>query len=436
MKRRASPGLILTVCCVAYTCANFGRYNLSIASPLLESLGLADTAGIGLLGGIFFFVYAIGRLVNGIIGDRVRPRRLMAAGFLVSGLANCFFGFLPPFWLMTVLWGMNGFFQAMTWGPTLTMVSDRCGDGTRGRRAAMILSASVGLGNLGGVAGALLAAGLGGGAVCFVPGAVLLVVTAAAWLLLPDGRPIDNRSPELPSDVTRAKAVEARIGETKETFRRTPAACGETVPPDGAAQRRRELRLLWIPAAVDGVIKENLTLWLPLFFLQCYGLDLTGAALYLFLVPLATFAGRLLFPALYRICRSDERLAAGFCYALCLLSLIPFLCGPLPVWLAAVLMAVIAVTTSMVNAAYMSFYPLRFRGEHRVSAVAGQLDFVIYVGSGLGSLVFGALIGTAGFSAMLGVWMGLCAAALAVHLRMERRVRRTAKRTCGGGVRG
>lgn len=59
------------LCYAAYTAIYLARLNLSMASPVLKSDGTLTAAQIGLLGGIFSAVYAVGRLMNGARCDHV-----------------------------------------------------------------------------------------------------------------------------------------------------------------------------------------------------------------------------------------------------------------------------------------------------------------------------------------------------------------------------
>ena len=92
----ARQRLTLSLCAMAYAIIYTGRQNLSIASPLMQADGITDSAGIGIMGSAFFFVYAIGRLLNGYIGDRVNARVMLMVGMGAAGVANLAVGFMPP----------------------------------------------------------------------------------------------------------------------------------------------------------------------------------------------------------------------------------------------------------------------------------------------------------------------------------------------------
>ena len=62
----------------------------------MKSQNIFTSAQIGLLGSVFFVVYALGRLVNGVLSEHFHARNMIAAGLLLGAAANIIFGFLPP----------------------------------------------------------------------------------------------------------------------------------------------------------------------------------------------------------------------------------------------------------------------------------------------------------------------------------------------------
>jgi OPA family sugar phosphate sensor protein UhpC-like MFS transporter len=88
------------------------RLSFSVAKKSMVDAGVFDTAQIGIIGSALFFAYAIGKLTNGILADRVNVRRFMATGLLISAVINFCLGFTDVFWLFLVLWGFNGWFQS------------------------------------------------------------------------------------------------------------------------------------------------------------------------------------------------------------------------------------------------------------------------------------------------------------------------------------
>jgi OPA family sugar phosphate sensor protein UhpC-like MFS transporter len=89
------------------------RLSLNVIKKPLIDAGLFDPAQLGMIGSALFFTYAGGRLLNGVLVDHANLKRFMALGLLASALINGLLGSLPAFWIFLLLWGANGFFQAM-----------------------------------------------------------------------------------------------------------------------------------------------------------------------------------------------------------------------------------------------------------------------------------------------------------------------------------
>ncbi len=83
-----------------------------IKKPIIDE-GLFTESQLGIIGSALFFSYAAGKLVNGFIADHINIRRFMATGLLVSSLVNLILGSQSLFIIFLVLWGINGWFQAI-----------------------------------------------------------------------------------------------------------------------------------------------------------------------------------------------------------------------------------------------------------------------------------------------------------------------------------
>jgi len=89
------------------------RLSFSLTKNSMTEEGIFTTSEIGYIGSALFFTYAIGKLVNGIIADRVNVRYLMSIGLFASSCINLMLGFSEGFFAFAVLWGLNGWFQSM-----------------------------------------------------------------------------------------------------------------------------------------------------------------------------------------------------------------------------------------------------------------------------------------------------------------------------------
>jgi sugar phosphate permease len=110
---------------VTYASFYLCRVNISIALPeIAEEFSLTKT-NIGLVLSSLFLLYAIGQFINGQLGDKLNSRPIIALGLLSSAMLNIIFGFSGGvLGLMIVIWGLNGYFQSMGWGPTVKAMAN------------------------------------------------------------------------------------------------------------------------------------------------------------------------------------------------------------------------------------------------------------------------------------------------------------------------
>ena len=92
------------------------RVNISIALPkIMQEFGFTKT-NMGMVMTSLFALYAIGQFINGQLGDRLNSRKIITIGLLVSAVLNLIFGFMGRLLsVMIIIWGLNGYFQAMEW---------------------------------------------------------------------------------------------------------------------------------------------------------------------------------------------------------------------------------------------------------------------------------------------------------------------------------
>ena len=110
---------------VAYTLYYVCRMTLGVVKQPLIDGGFLTAGQLGIIGSAFYFVYAVGKFVNGFIADYCNIRRFMAVGIGISALVNLLLGLLgllngplgfgSVLLLITfsVLWGVNGWVQSM-----------------------------------------------------------------------------------------------------------------------------------------------------------------------------------------------------------------------------------------------------------------------------------------------------------------------------------
>jgi len=119
------------VCFFAYLAVYCARNVLGVVTPAMQAQGFGKDA-IGVASSIFFYTYAVGQLINGAIGDRIKAKYMMCFGLALAGISNFAFsrivllngnyGEIPLG--AYIAYGATGFFLSMIYGPMTKVVSE------------------------------------------------------------------------------------------------------------------------------------------------------------------------------------------------------------------------------------------------------------------------------------------------------------------------
>jgi len=399
---------IFAIAWITYAGYYLGRVNLAVAIPALGGEFGWSKAALGLLGSAFYWVYAAGQLVNGHLGDRLSARRFVALGLAASGVLNLLFGWSSAFALLLALWALNGWAQSTGWGPIMKTLSRWFTPAQRGRLTAFFSPCYVAGHALSwALAGALIARS-GWRTVFWVPG-VLLLVLALAWYVLARDAPADREStPGLPP---------------------SRPASSQTRTRGSLLARTRVLltdpRLVWAVSICffSGMIKDGLTLWGPTYLMERQGLGLSSAALTGTLIPVAGVAGAFVAGGLLHRygARGETPVVAAMAGLIAAAVLGLYALGESRLGLAMGMLAVMAFGGHGMNALLLASLPLSLGPEGEVSSAAGTLDFVSYVGGGLGAALVGWLQDAVGWVAVYAWWAAVALAITAIAVGHARR---------------
>jgi phosphoglycerate transporter family protein len=114
---------ILLASTVGYALFYFVRKNLPVAMPVMaRQLGISKT-DLGLFLTLHGVIYGVSKFANGFLGDRANARTFMAAGLLLSALANVIFGSSSLVIVFGIVWMLNGWFQGMGFPPCARLLT-------------------------------------------------------------------------------------------------------------------------------------------------------------------------------------------------------------------------------------------------------------------------------------------------------------------------
>ncbi len=386
---------VFALCWMSYLTAYLCRVNFSVAMGAMSGeLGLSADR-LGMVGAVFFSVYAAGQLVNGFLGDRVRP-----AGFLLfslSGMALCNLavGLWKSFPGILIFWGLNGYFQSIVWSVIIRILAGAVPP-CRRAAASTFISTSIAGGYF--VSWSLLGQWLDGHgyALYFLIPTAPALFMAAAWFAVSRKAGVDARP-------------EGRIPQrsVKDTVRFI---------------RREKLYLVCAVCVLHGLIKEGIAFWFPSLIHDILVLPDASPVLALAVIPAANLAGMFLSRRLLQKSRLSTPAILAGTFALMALA-----CAA--VWqtgggaLSIGLIAMVSCLSYALNTIIMAFLPMQYAGENMVASLTGIFDCASYAGAAVSAYALGRQITSGGLSFTAAVWMaaGLLAAGASLVLLCKTR---------------
>lgn len=378
-KKLPPPILVFIICYIVYTSVYIARLNFSSVASALEEMGAIDKMGIGIAGSVFFTIFSFGRLINGYLGDTVKPKFFISLGLILICISNAIIGFMPPSIFIIALWGVNSFGQSMIWGAILKVMTDTFSE-EKAKKAASYLVTSTAAGNvIGIVAAPYLAEKFGIGYAFLIPGLFSGILAIPVLLFINSGNA--------------CKKDEQNFGIV-------------------SVLKDKSIYSVIAPIMMHGAIKDNINVWMAVYFADKFGIDLKSIALFIFAVPITGLIGRLsYYPLLHRM-NNNEHTVAAVAFGVIAVFSAPLFFNGTNAAVAVVCLSVISAAVMIINTSYLSIFPIRFSSAGTVSSISGIMDFFTYLGAGIGSLCYGSIIKRIGYGGMYGSWVVMASVSL------------------------
>ena len=413
---------LFLLCWSAYFTSYIGRLNYSSAMTAMIQEEILTKSQAGFISMVYFFAYGIGQLCNGLLGDHMHPGKMIFTGLSAAALMNLLMGLTEQFFVMVVIWGINGYAQAMIWPPIIRIFAEMLEKERRLKYCIDIVSSQV----VGTLASYLIAAGvmwLFGWKAVFAAAAVCLAVMAAVWLVgfgriergggentekTDDGKPDDEKSDNEKRD---GKISKTPNGEKKD---------GEA----GLSQLLLRCGLLAVifPVVIHGMLKDGVTTWVPTYITETFLISPSFSILVTTVLPVLNLTGAYAAKYVYRRCGEHEVRAVSLFFAAATATLCGLWVGKgVSLILTVLLFAVTTASMMAANTLFVNMLPLRFEGLGRVSTVSGFLNSMAYLGTAVSTFTIGVMVEKMGWNVTIGSWVVLTAAALACCLVFKKK---------------
>lgn len=393
---------------MTYASYYLGRVNFSMALPgITEEFGYSK-AQLGMVGTAFFWAYALGQFVNGQLGDRFGARRVVALGLLASALVNALMGFSPGLGLFLVIWGLNGYFQATGWAPSVKTLANWFSQEQRGKISGLFGSCY----QVGNAAGWLLAgylvANYGWRSAFWVP-AAFLVVSVVHWYTRVQNSPESIGLPTL--EEYEGHGEHATTEDVQQAVRRPITSKEEFLGWRYTLKQTLGNGRVWVVAwaffFVD-IVRYGFLLWAPTYLFEAQGAAIDKAAYTAVAMPMAGGLGAF-FSGWITDRFFQSRRAPVITINLFLLGLFAWVyrfAVPPGAWaLSFVVMALIGFTTYGAHVVMVATVPMDYGTRKAAGSATGFIDGFGYMGAGLVGVGTGWLVDRWGWNAGFYFWI-------------------------------
>ncbi len=366
-----------TLCSVSYLAVYFARNVLGAVTPQMIESGYS-TEYIGKVSSMYFIFYAVGQLINGVIGDRIKARYMISFGLLLAGVTNLTFSRMADYPTSAIfVYAMTGFFLSMIYGPMTKVVSENT-DPIYATRCSLGYTFASFFGSpLAGVAAAVLT-----WQSVFTASSITLFVMAVICFLF---------------FLLFEKKGIVRYGLYK-----------RKKEEGGSIQVLIEHRIIKFSliSILTGVVRTTVVFWLPTYISQYLGFSAeTSAAIFTmatFIISWTTFIAVFVYERLHH--NMDVTILLMFSLATVFFLAVYLVKQPL----FNIIFLVLAVMASNSSATMLwSRYCPSLRDTGMVSGATGFLDFLSYMAAAASSTLFANAVTTIGWKNLILVWMGL-----------------------------
>lgn len=384
--------LIGGMCSISYLAVYLARNILGTVSPQMIEGGFFTTEQIGTLSSIYFVTYAVGQLINGAIGDKIKAKYMISFGLVLAGVCNFLFANLSGNIMMEyAAYGLTGFFLSMIYGPMTKVVAENTEPIYATRCSLGYTFASFFGSPLAGVLAALFA----WQSVFLSSSAVLLVMGFICFTVF--------------------TAFEKRgLIEYNKYQKKDQKGGGIQV-----LIKHQIIKYTFI-SIITGVIRTTVVFWLPTYLSQYLGFTSETAALIFtmatFIISLAPFVAIFMFEKLdYNM---ELTILISFAVASICFMLV-YICHQ-PIY--NIIFLILAIFSSGCAASIMwSRYCPSLRDTGMVSSATGFLDFVSYMAASISSTVFANAVSTVGWGNLILIWFVLMVIGIFVAFPFKQR---------------
>ncbi|MBQ8342253.1 MAG: MFS transporter [Clostridia bacterium] len=390
---------------MVYFASYLMRKNFSVMLAAIVAAGY-DEVKLGVVGTALTISYGAGQIVNGILGDKIKPQYMLTCGLLLAAGCNFVMSFCTGYVLMAVVWFVNGFAHAMLWPPIVRLMAMYMNDTEYGYAAVRISAASSIATIVLYVLSPLLLKVLEWNRVIMCISFAGIVISVA-WILL-NPRLFKKDENILPPVQT---ATEAASAPAVEKPKNVPLPAMVWLP----------IVLIFIGIVLQGALRDGVGDWMPTFMADAFELDPESAIITGVVPAVFSILSFTCFDLLHRKLLKNEVTCAGAIFvgsvvlSLILLVVNSFVSsGWFSGIVCALLIGLLVACMHGINLMLITVVPKRFIKSGKVSTFSGLLNAATYVGAAIALPLFPWLKSNFSWGVTIAAWAIISALGAAV----------------------
>ncbi len=365
------------ICSISYLGVYISRNILSATSPELMEQAIFNEKHLGLLSMMFFLCYAIGQLINGIIGEKVKAGFMISFGQIIAGLCNiAFVLFLNPA-LNVIIYALWGFALSMIYAPMTKVVSEN----TSTKLASLCCLSFTFASLFGSPLAGIIALIFNWEYSFFVSGGILIFMgifcLIVFWIFEKKGIVKYNRF----------KKAAKEKGSLKVLY------------------ENRIIRFSVI-AILTGVVRTSVVFWIPTYTNQYLGFSSDVSKTLFTVITLVISAVPFLGAYVHKLLKHDIYRTLFLSFTLSSSAFLGMFFVKTPI-LNLALMIVAIFTSKIADAMLWSFYCPSLKRTGMVSTATGALDFFSYFGAAISTYAFSDIAVKIGWRNLILIWFAL-----------------------------
>ncbi len=372
-----------------------GRFNFWPTAPLVKDELDLSHLEVALITAMLLWGFGLGDLVHGRLSEAYGLRLWVMLGAILTTIFNWITSFGTSALTLAIPWGINGFVNAASWSPGISLISQWWPRRDRGKALGITMMAAGGAMLMMWLVTGWVAGEFGWRAAFRYPPLIIASLGVIFYLVTRD-RPSEVGLPEyIEEDDVSASAESV----DKERLR--------GLGPYKRLLSNPQFQLACHVKGLENVARYGLTTWVPLYYSQKAGLDITSTVLVTMALPI----GYLLAPVVAgvisdNLMNSARRPIIMISCGVSTLALVALALVPATnLYLGATLLLVGGFALSLTPMAALA---VDMAGRHMAGTSSGLLDAHGYFYAGLQAVIFGVVLDMTG-SPWPAVFLGMAA---------------------------